>query len=261
MNKNIYSIVERIQIAIVFAVVLVVVGAYFSFPRVSHADTTGFSYNLYYGITNNASVESLQEFLTVQGDYSGPITGNFYSLTLAGVKTFQGNNGLPTTGYFGVLSRGVANDLLTQAMPSPSIGEVGSDTVPVISSSTPVSQQLAPAPSGNQSVFIAPQSSPVNDTPPTVALIVPVCQLIGAGSETGRAGFSWVMDPKATGVLSGYGVLPAPTWTQSLGLISVPQTAPTVTYVLTETVNDPTYQHTTTCSVTCTTQYGCQNNF
>lgn len=96
------------------------------------ADTVAFNSNLYYGITNNSDVQALQEFLTVQGDYAGPITGNFYSLTLAGVKNYQATYHLPITGYFGVLSRGVANSILTTAIVTPPQSEVSTSTLPIV---------------------------------------------------------------------------------------------------------------------------------
>lgn len=78
-------------------------------PSFAHA---AFTSDLKYGSTG-AKVYELQEFLTAQGVYTGPITGNFYSLTLAAVKAFQAaNNVSPVSGYFGPLTRGVANDLL-----------------------------------------------------------------------------------------------------------------------------------------------------
>ncbi len=80
----------------------------------------GFNTNLYYGLTNNTDVSALQEFLTSQGYYNGPISGNFFSLTLSGVKKFQTANSLPQSGYFGILSRGVVNNLLASEMSAPS---------------------------------------------------------------------------------------------------------------------------------------------
>lgn len=78
-------------------------------PFTSHAalDT-----NLKYGSTG-PSVTELQEFLTSQGVYSGPISGNFYALTLAGVKAFQTKQNIsPVSGYWGPLSRTGAQALL-----------------------------------------------------------------------------------------------------------------------------------------------------
>lgn len=66
-------------------------------------------------MTGDSQVSQLQEFLTAEGHYSGPITGNFFSLTLAGVKTFQTANEIsPVSGYFGPLSRAKANSILSE---------------------------------------------------------------------------------------------------------------------------------------------------
>jgi len=79
------------------------------------ADTQSFNRNLYYGLTNDAGVLALQQFLTAQGDYSGPISGNFFSLTQKAVVQFQQNNGIaPASGYFGSFTRAAANNLLSQ---------------------------------------------------------------------------------------------------------------------------------------------------
>src|SRR3989338_2469349 len=68
--------------------------------------------NLHYGSTGK-DVISLQEFLKQQNVYSGPISGNFYSLTLAGVKKFQSAEGItPISGYVGPITRGVINQIL-----------------------------------------------------------------------------------------------------------------------------------------------------
>lgn len=64
--------------------------------------------NLKYGSSGSA-VKEVQEFLTDQGVYSGPITGNFYALTLAGVKAYQTREGIvPISGYWGPLTRAQA---------------------------------------------------------------------------------------------------------------------------------------------------------
>jgi peptidoglycan hydrolase-like protein with peptidoglycan-binding domain len=86
-----------------------------------------FNSDLYYGLRGESVIE-LQEFLTDQGVYSGPITGNFYSLTLAGVKRFQEvNNVSPVSGYFGPLTRAKANSLLPEIT-----DEMGSTTIPLV---------------------------------------------------------------------------------------------------------------------------------
>ncbi|MEK7187829.1 MAG: peptidoglycan-binding protein [Patescibacteria group bacterium] len=69
-----------------------------------------FNQNLYFGISKSSEVTKLQEFLTDQGLYSGPISGNFYSLTMRAVKSFQTQQGIfPVSGYFGPLTRTKAN--------------------------------------------------------------------------------------------------------------------------------------------------------
>lgn len=71
-----------------------------------------FDKDLYYGTKGSADVESLQEFLTEQGIYSGPISGNFFSLTLKSVKDFQTSKNIYATGYVGTLTRTALNEVL-----------------------------------------------------------------------------------------------------------------------------------------------------
>ncbi len=72
-----------------------------------------FEYDLEYGMTNKIDVAELQEFLTDEGLYTGPITGNFFSLTMKAVKAFQYREGIaPAAGYFGPKTRARANALL-----------------------------------------------------------------------------------------------------------------------------------------------------
>ena len=107
-------------------------------PLAASAQT--FDQNLYFGIQGDSEVKQLQEFLTDQGIYSGPISGNFFSLTLAGVKNFQSREGIiPASGYFGPLTRARASDILSQQLgPSDqqAIVETGTSTPPVQASST-----------------------------------------------------------------------------------------------------------------------------
>ena len=71
--------------------------------------TATFEKNLYFGMKNDPDIKNLQEFLTEQGHYKGPITGNFFLLTLEAVKKFQTASGVNSTGYFGVKSREAVN--------------------------------------------------------------------------------------------------------------------------------------------------------
>jgi len=88
-----------------------------------------FDYDLQYG-SNGPKVTELQEFLTAQGNYTGPITGNFYSLTRQGVISFQlAHNISPPAGYFGPLTRAKVNEILdaqNAASDAQAIQETGS---------------------------------------------------------------------------------------------------------------------------------------
>lgn len=98
------------------------------------AARTQFNSDLYYGMRNSESVRQLQIFLTNEGNYTGPVTGNFYSLTREGVKSFQRANAIsPAYGYFGPLSRRVANQKILLQSPPPSV-----PAMPPASSVTPV---------------------------------------------------------------------------------------------------------------------------
>lgn len=62
--------------------------------------------NLYYGLRNNNGVKELQEFLINKGFLTGiSTTGNFLSLTLNAVKSYQKSAGINQTGYVGVVTR------------------------------------------------------------------------------------------------------------------------------------------------------------
>lgn len=70
----------------------------------------GFVFNdfLDVGSTGN-DVTELQNKLTALGDYSGPITGYFGSLTQAAVEVFQGANNIEQVGYVGPATRAALN--------------------------------------------------------------------------------------------------------------------------------------------------------
>ncbi|MDO8600383.1 MAG: peptidoglycan-binding protein [bacterium] len=69
-----------------------------------------FNYNLYYGLMNNSDVRALQNVLSLQRIYTGPITGNFLKLTLRAVKDFQITYGISATGFVGPLTRKKLNE-------------------------------------------------------------------------------------------------------------------------------------------------------
>jgi hypothetical protein len=61
--------------------------------------------------SQNGDVTALQNFLTEQGLYTGPITGYFGPLTQAAVKAFQQKYGISATGLVGPLTRAELNSI------------------------------------------------------------------------------------------------------------------------------------------------------
>lgn len=79
-----------------------------------------FERDLYHGLSVDADVTRLQEFLSAENVYSGPVTGNFFELTREGVKKFQEREGIsPSAGYFGPITRGRANAILARSGVAP----------------------------------------------------------------------------------------------------------------------------------------------
>ena len=111
-------------------IVLIFLGL--SLPLFSFAQT--FDRDLYFGLRNDSDVAKLQELLTSEGLYSGPITGNFFSLTLEGLKRFQTREGIsPVAGYFGPKTKARANEILAsqiQASNQQAIEETGQTPSP-----------------------------------------------------------------------------------------------------------------------------------
>lgn len=115
------------------------------FPLTSFA---AFDSNLKYSASGPAVVE-LQEFLTSHNYYAGPISGYFYSLTLAGVKAYQAANNLPSSGYFGPMSRAEANVILTDDLATSTtqeLTETGTTSAPIVApiETPPVQNQVVP---------------------------------------------------------------------------------------------------------------------
>lgn len=133
-----------------------------------------FDSNLRYG-TAGSAVQELQEFLTTQGIYHGPITGNFFSLTLAAVQSFQTIHSLPSTGYFGPMSRAVANGLLATTLASSTADAVqnGDTAIAVV----PVVQApVIPAPVIQPPIQVPPivQNNVFGNTDPAPVVQAPV---------------------------------------------------------------------------------------
>lgn len=85
-----------------------------------------FDRDLYLGVKRSSDVSDLQEFLTDQGYYAGPISGNYGLLTVQAVKKFQAANGITASGYFGARSRALANQII-QKLVGQICGEEGCD--------------------------------------------------------------------------------------------------------------------------------------
>jgi hypothetical protein len=133
----------KIKYLSIFPVVAILI---FSGSSFAHAQPVVFTQNLNYGLQNSAQVSQLQEFLTSQGLYSGPITGNYYFLTLDAVKAFQTQQGItPAAGYFGPMTIAAANkiaDAEVGASNSQAISETGTSTPQVASTSSTPQLQL-----------------------------------------------------------------------------------------------------------------------
>lgn len=79
--------------------------------------SAAFSRDLYLGLRNDQDIVRLQQFLRDQGHFTFPEnTGNFLGVTRAAVVKFQKAQGItPASGYFGPLTRSVANKFLGDA--------------------------------------------------------------------------------------------------------------------------------------------------
>ena len=86
---------------------------------VVYSEEFSFNKNLYFGLKNDSDVTRLQQFLTDEEFYNGPVNGNFFSLTLAAVKKFQEARGIiPVLGYVGPKTREILNkELVAKALP------------------------------------------------------------------------------------------------------------------------------------------------
>ncbi len=136
------------------------VGLLFPFFAFASFDT-----NLHYGSIGQ-DVTALQEFLTQQGVYSGPISGNFYSLTLAGVRAFQKAEGIvPVSGYFGPITRSAVNQIL--AMQAPNSEGNATTTKPIVDlSQQSQPTQTSPTQTPQVSSVTVPNTQPQTTTEP-----------------------------------------------------------------------------------------------
>lgn len=73
--------------------------------------SAGYAFTQYlYNGSTGPQVTALQERLTTDGIYSGPITGTFGPLTEAAVKIYQAKHGIEQLGVVGPATRGVLNE-------------------------------------------------------------------------------------------------------------------------------------------------------
>ena len=98
-------------------------------PFASHAWTTHyFGKNLKDGETG-VEISFLQQYLTEQGYFHYSTTTDYFGpITFAAVKTWQANNGIPSTGFFGPISRAFVN-----ATDTPSVAPVVATSASVAS--------------------------------------------------------------------------------------------------------------------------------
>jgi peptidoglycan hydrolase-like protein with peptidoglycan-binding domain len=103
------------------------------FLFIGSAQAAVFDKDLSYGVEGDSQVKKLQEFLLEEGLYSGPITGNYYSLTVKAVKRLQQREGISATGYFGPKTRSRADVLISSDVSSsetPTVPEVNNSVIP-----------------------------------------------------------------------------------------------------------------------------------
>lgn len=114
MKKIIFATTLLFAPIFAFAVTLNISGPEGNLVKtIETGQQNSFMTDLAYGMTGSVEVMKLQEFLADEGLYSGPITGNFFSLTMKAVKAFQYREGIaPAAGYFGPKTRARASALL-----------------------------------------------------------------------------------------------------------------------------------------------------
>lgn len=80
--------------------------------------TSGFNYtwtrDLQIGSPYQGDIIALQQALTLEGVYTGELTGGFYNQTYTAVQAFQRKHGIDATGYVGLITRAKLNTLYSQ---------------------------------------------------------------------------------------------------------------------------------------------------
>ena len=118
-----------------------------------------FDRDLYFGVTGE-DVAALQQFLTDQGVYSGPLNGNFFSLTRSGVKRFQEREGIsPAAGYFGPVTRARASSMIVAVSREEQIAALKAKIVMLTAQLAELTPRLIPSPSATPS--LVPSETPL----------------------------------------------------------------------------------------------------
>lgn len=124
-------------------------------PSLAYA---AFEQDLYFGVVGD-EVATLQQFLTDQGLYAGPVNGNFFSLTQSAVKRFQEREGIsPAAGYFGPLTRARANSILIPVSRERQIADLEAQIAALKAEIAALLAKIAPPP---PPVAIPPPPPPV----------------------------------------------------------------------------------------------------
>lgn len=176
----------------------------FLFPISAFAS---FDTSLSYG-ASGIKVRELQEFLTDQGVYSGPITGNLFSLTRKGIIAFQVKYSInPTSGFFGPLTRTKANEILNAQLATDATQEVAETgtTTPQVNNAALIAQLQAQNAAAIAQAIVAAQNQqqtgqggnntpvvPTNPNPTPTTQPVDLCSNMAGVQVTVPAGYTTV---------------------------------------------------------------------
>lgn len=153
-----------------------------------------FERDLRFGLQGDSDVIKLQEFLADRGLYSGPITGNFFSLTLKAVKKLQTQENIkPASGYVGAKTREKLNQLFVLELKD------SDQQASTESAALPVSVSITPTPTKTESAKPSALTLMINQiaalqkqldlllkktpTPPVQTVTVPT-QVLGTSQPT-----------------------------------------------------------------------------
>lgn len=228
----------------------------FLFPTLAFAQTVSFQNNLSYGSTGT-DVSALQEFLVTQHLLAPQyVTGNFYSLTLAAVKSFQTAESIsPISGFVGPITRSTINTILASQV-SDSEENAATSTPPIDLSQSTTTPVYTPP----QVIYVpVPQPTPVFTgvtQTPQVTIPSPTCTV---AMGVNIAPSSFVMD-RVAGIVQ---------WTSAntvSGTLVGPRTSVTLSPASGGTISDftiaetdqpyvATFVGTNGSSVTCTPNF------